>query len=986
MAIKSKFIIFDTLTNFQGTNGIGGTAPSTDYIGNVQKGAVVFIKDTGQIWFNGNYFGPNLKNYLNDYYTKTQVDTKLDKKLDDYSKQYLTFTALESGTFTFSTNALQYSLDDGATWTTLAANTASPQIAAGNKILWKQTGLSPTSSAGIGTFSSTGQFDVSGNIMSLYYGDNFIGQTDLTGKDYAFYGLFNSNTKLINAENLILPATTLAIECYRYMFNGCTALTMAPELPATTLINYCYSNMFNGCTSLTTAPKLPATRLARSCYNQMFMACTSLTTAPVLDATTLAQGCYQNMFYGCSNLNYVMCLATDISATDCTTNWVNGVSSTGTFIQADNMSSWTNDNSGIPTGWNAYTEAEYNEMRPYKHLVSTVKSSFNVTDTSASRQSGRSYPVSFDSQYKLMVYVPWIDYNQESSTLNITANVVDGLWDLNGTGGNKSVEYSLNPYSEKQQTASFYTQATNPTLSTRLNYDGYLYATKLFSGGVEVLTSHQSLSHVPYAQYSGTTTGTSNLTTVSYTDLTRTQFWRDNTITSIGFNVMHAIQSTYGWAMFGDYSSNSWKLRKKTNGTWSDAVEILHSGNSSVSKSGETLTVKINGTSYSLTNSTYDLSSYLPLSGGTMTGNITINNNSIIYNAVTTSSWNLGKNTGLRILNTVASSATGAPSQYSVGLHVSGYYGFQLSCNEAGNIFTIRSMSDGIETPKSWVTLLHSGNSYISNGTITINGTSITPVQTSNITNYYWGSLQISSTQNYQTIPTVRYLYFRNSSNNGNIGYIGRGGTMDIELMAYNDSWLIFGTNSTAVMKIYDSGIVGIGIEDSEELDLNSKLHINGLLSITNNGGTLRIGAQTSAFYHFYASDSKAFYFSNSSTFNGNVYPYRNSAIDFGTSSYKWRTIYGDSVIATDYSATSDIRLKCDINQISDHVYSFRFKDSDKLHYGFIAQELEKEHPDLVGQNEYKTVNYNSALSLYIAELENRVKILENEINNLKSK
>ena len=36
------------------------------------------------------------------------------------------------------------------------------------------------------------------------------------------------------------------------MFNGCTALTKAPELPAKTLVSNCYVCMFQSCTSLTT--------------------------------------------------------------------------------------------------------------------------------------------------------------------------------------------------------------------------------------------------------------------------------------------------------------------------------------------------------------------------------------------------------------------------------------------------------------------------------------------------------------------------------------------------------------------------------------------------------------------------------------------------------------------------------------------------------------------------------------------------------------
>lgn len=168
----------------------------------------------------------------------------------DYSKDYLTFEALEDGTFKLPRNALQYSIDGGETWETLAANTATPTITAGSKIIWKQTGLTTSPSDGIGTFSATGNFNASGNIMSLYYGDDFVGQTDLTGKYYAFTKLFANNAKLVSTTNLVLPATTLAQNCYGGMFYGCTSLTSAPELPATTLAQNCYSNMLSACSSL----------------------------------------------------------------------------------------------------------------------------------------------------------------------------------------------------------------------------------------------------------------------------------------------------------------------------------------------------------------------------------------------------------------------------------------------------------------------------------------------------------------------------------------------------------------------------------------------------------------------------------------------------------------------------------------------------------------------------------------------------------------
>ena len=244
-------------------------------------------------------------------------------KYVDYSREYLTFEALESGTFTLTVptsvtssymTSVSYSTDDGANWvTTMIDNTAqtitTPTINAGDKVLWKGIGINASNNSyySYSIFSSTGDFNVSGNIMSFFYGDNFVGQTDFPSRNqgYFFYRMFYGCIDLISAANLILPATTLATYCYSGMFQGCTSLTTAPELPATTLSVRCYQEMFQGCTSLTTAPELPATTLAQTCYFSMFKGCTSLTTAPELPATTLASGCYSSMFSGCTAITSV---------------------------------------------------------------------------------------------------------------------------------------------------------------------------------------------------------------------------------------------------------------------------------------------------------------------------------------------------------------------------------------------------------------------------------------------------------------------------------------------------------------------------------------------------------------------------------------------------------------------------------------------------------------------------------------------------------
>ena len=224
----------------------------------------------------------------------------------DYSQDYFTIKSLDDNTDvnfrmgTGVTGDLSYSLDNGSTWNTYLDNTIT--LDNDETVLFK--GNLDSAGNGIGTFTAAGDYVVEGNIMSLLKGDNFVGETDLTGYAGVFKSLF-SNTALTSAENLVLPATTLIDNCYYQMFQDCTSLTTAPVLPATTLIDNCYYEMFNGC----------------------------------------------------SVLNYIKCLATDISANDCTTNWVYNVSASGTFVKDASMTNWTTgDDCGIPSDWTVEDE------------------------------------------------------------------------------------------------------------------------------------------------------------------------------------------------------------------------------------------------------------------------------------------------------------------------------------------------------------------------------------------------------------------------------------------------------------------------------------------------------------------------------------------------------------------------------------------------------------------------------------------------------
>ena len=144
-----------------------------------------------------------------------------------------------------------------------------------------------------------------GNIMSLVSSKNFERVKALEA-DLTFATLFEDNANVRSKKDmpLLLPATALTDSCYKFMFCGCSGLTVAPRLPAEKLAEACYSNMFRGCKSLQSAPALPATELKAWCYSQMFLDCENLAYPPKLPAKKFAEGCYARMFVGCASLAY----------------------------------------------------------------------------------------------------------------------------------------------------------------------------------------------------------------------------------------------------------------------------------------------------------------------------------------------------------------------------------------------------------------------------------------------------------------------------------------------------------------------------------------------------------------------------------------------------------------------------------------------------------------------------------------------------------
>ena len=224
-----------------------------------------------------------------------------------YDTEYLAMTLENDGEFrwigteasSINNTVIKYSIDNGVTWEELHANEETDTIPANTVVLWKAN-FTPIQvyPYGIGHFSASTNFNVSGNPMSLLWGDDFIHHNNLSGMTWAFCDLFYDCYTLKDASHLKLISSTLVDSCYREMFANCRTLSGAPTLSATTLAPNCYANMFVNCRSLENAPALPATTLANNCYRSMFAECWSLQTAPTLPSTTMQPYCYYLMFSG----------------------------------------------------------------------------------------------------------------------------------------------------------------------------------------------------------------------------------------------------------------------------------------------------------------------------------------------------------------------------------------------------------------------------------------------------------------------------------------------------------------------------------------------------------------------------------------------------------------------------------------------------------------------------------------------------------------
>ena len=208
---------------------------------------------------------------------------------------------------------------------------------------------------------------VRGNIFSLLDGENF--ESITSAPNYCFNNLFNgnsySNTALTDASGLILTNGSLKCTSYtfRQMFMGQKRLEKGPETPPsieanTNQIIGIFDHMFDDCIKMKScfdnininASKVSSVPNTRYTCRFMFRNTKIKKMGITYTGTKFGSSEFSYMFNNCSELNQLEVNFTTWPSASFMTGWVDGVTSTGTFICPEALPIEYGTNR-IPSGW-----------------------------------------------------------------------------------------------------------------------------------------------------------------------------------------------------------------------------------------------------------------------------------------------------------------------------------------------------------------------------------------------------------------------------------------------------------------------------------------------------------------------------------------------------------------------------------------------------------------------------------------------------------
>ena len=293
----------------------------------------------------------------------------------------ITSTQISINYFGNVTPSLLYSYDRKS-WTEIdnTSKTTNIYFDASHQRIWIKAGPGGNTSLATGASDYTlitplgfGNVDlvkvaVRGNIFSLLDGENF--ESITSAPSYCFNSLFNgnsySNAALTDASGIIL--TNGSLKCtsntFRQMFYGQKRLEKGPQTPPsieanTNQIIGIFDSMFDGCTKMESCfdninidvSKIPnSPSYGRFICRNMFRNTKIKKMGITHTGTRFGSAQFSFMFNGCSELNQIEVNFTTWPSTSTMTDWVEGVSSTGTFICPEALPIKFATNR-IPPGW-----------------------------------------------------------------------------------------------------------------------------------------------------------------------------------------------------------------------------------------------------------------------------------------------------------------------------------------------------------------------------------------------------------------------------------------------------------------------------------------------------------------------------------------------------------------------------------------------------------------------------------------------------------
>ena len=417
----------------------------------------------------------------------------------------------------------------------------------------------------------------------------------------------------------------------------------------------------------------------------------------------------------------------------------------------------------------------------------------------------------------------------------------------------------------------------------------------------------------------------------------------------------------------------------KTSGTANAATIIGTLNATTLVKSGGTSSQFLMADG-SVNTSVLPSGAYLPLSGGTLTG--ALNGTSAAFSGAVNSNSIVVKNSGVpaaqfyRDLDVTVVGSAGQGIEFGARNGASTYvagaaiYGGLDNPATTGNL-TFQTLTSGTLTTKMFI----NSNGNVGIGTTTPGAKFHVAVGYGLLNNAYsWAVYNTSSNGFAAQFGAADDVAFANTGNNAIISAAG-------------SNAILFGTNSAERMRISSGGNTLIKTSTDNGTDA---LQVAGSVLSTTNLGLKNTNSSQSGVLLDYTGTGAVKV--SVSTYNNTfaIYDETNARniISQNTStqalSFTGASTFSSTVSATGFIVSSDRRLKNIVSRSGDMVTYTLKADKDKiLHYGYIAQEVEKTLPTTVSTDDkgMKAVNYIEVLVKKVNDLEKKIEQLEKLLN-----